>query len=102
MAFACRTTDWVNKQPLVDPNGLGIIAGSKGTEAGLLPATTNHKIKAVAAIAPSAYVFWEIRGPGGYADFDKFTVDEVYPKGFMRPILLVRRLCCQLLVEIPS
>jgi xylan 1,4-beta-xylosidase len=25
-------------------------------------------------------------GPGGYADFDKFTVDEVYPKGLMKPI----------------
>jgi beta-xylosidase len=24
--------------------------------------------------------------PGGYADFDKFTLNEVYPKGFMRPI----------------
>jgi len=24
--------------------------------------------------------------PGGYADFDKFTVDEVYPNGLMRPI----------------
>jgi hypothetical protein len=23
---------------------------------------------------------------GGYADFDKFTVDETYPSGFMRPI----------------
>jgi pimeloyl-ACP methyl ester carboxylesterase len=25
----------------------------------------NHNIKAVVAIAPSAYVFWGIRGPGG-------------------------------------
>jgi dienelactone hydrolase len=60
-----KAVDWVSKQPLVDPNGVGIIAGSKGTEAGLLLATTNHNIKAIVAIAPSAYVFWGIYGPGG-------------------------------------
>jgi dienelactone hydrolase len=60
-----KAVDWVSKQPLVDPNGVGIIAGSKGTEAALLLATTNHNIKAVVAIAPSAYVFWGIHGPGG-------------------------------------
>jgi pimeloyl-ACP methyl ester carboxylesterase len=60
-----KAIDWVIKQPLVDPNGVGIIAGSKGTEAGLLLATTNHNIKAIVAIAPSTYVFWGIRGPGG-------------------------------------
>lgn len=57
--------EWVRKQPMVDPNGVGIIAGSKGTEAALLLATTNHNIKAVVAIAPSSHVFWGIRGPGG-------------------------------------
>src|SRR4030042_3865191 len=56
-----NAVEWVIKQPMVDPNGVGIIAGSKGTEAGLLLATTNHNIKAVVAIAPSAYVFWGIR-----------------------------------------
>jgi dienelactone hydrolase len=60
-----KAVDWVRKQPLVDPNGVGVIAGSKGTEAGLLLATTNHNVKAVVAIAPSAYVFWGIYGPGG-------------------------------------
>ncbi len=57
--------DWVRKQPNVDPNGVGIIAGSKGTEAALLLATTNHNIKVIVAIAPSAYAFWGIQGPGG-------------------------------------
>lgn len=65
MEYFDKAVDWVIKQPLVDPNGVGIIAGSKGTEAGLLLATTNHNIKAVVAIAPSAYVFWGIYGPGG-------------------------------------
>jgi dienelactone hydrolase len=60
-----NAVDWVCKQPNIDPNGVGIIAGSKGAEAALLLATTNHNIKAVVAIAPSAYVFWGIRGPGG-------------------------------------
>jgi dienelactone hydrolase len=60
-----KAVDWVRKQPLVDSNDVGIIAGSKGTEAGLLLATTNHNVKAVVAIAPSAYVFWGIYGPGG-------------------------------------
>ena len=60
-----KAVDWVKKQPLVDPNGVGIIAGSKGTEAGLLLATTNHNVKAVVAIAPSAYVFWGIYSLGG-------------------------------------
>jgi len=60
-----NAVDWVGKQPHIDSNGVGIIAGSKGTEAALLLATTNHKIKAVVAIVPSAYAFWGIRGPGG-------------------------------------
>ena len=66
MEYFDKAVDWVCKQQsTVDTNGVGIIAGSKGTEAGLLLATTNHKIKAVVAIVPSAYVFWGIYGPGG-------------------------------------
>ncbi len=65
LGYFDKAVDWVSKQPLMDPNGVGVIAGSKGTEAGLLLATTNHNIKAVVAIAPSAYVFWGIYGPGG-------------------------------------
>lgn len=65
MEYFNKAVDWLTRQPNIDPNGVGIIAGSKGSEAGLLVASLNPKIKVVVSIAPSASVFWGIRGPGG-------------------------------------
>lgn len=48
--------------------------------------TMIFQLRTFQGIRYSLFHYNNAGGPGGYADFDKFTVDEVYPKGFMRPI----------------
>jgi xylan 1,4-beta-xylosidase len=48
--------------------------------------TMIFQLKTFQGIRYSLFHYSTADCPGGYADFDKFTVDEVYPKGFMKPI----------------
>lgn len=49
--------DWLQQQPDVDPDSIGVIGGSRGSEAALLLASRNPSIKAVMAFAPSGVVW---------------------------------------------
>lgn len=46
--------DWIEEQPGVDPERLGIVGGSKGAEAALITASRRPEIKAVVAAMPSS------------------------------------------------
>ena len=48
--------------------------------------TMIFQVRTFQGIRYSLFNYNTLGGPGGFADFDKFTVDEVYPKGLMRPI----------------
>jgi dienelactone hydrolase/uncharacterized protein (DUF2141 family) len=52
-----KAVDWLKRQPGVDPNAIGVIGGSRGSEAALLLASRNSSIKAVMAFAPSGVVW---------------------------------------------
>jgi len=52
-----RAVDWLKKQPEVDPRAIGVIGGSRGSEAALLLAARNPDIRAVMAFAPSGIVW---------------------------------------------
>jgi dienelactone hydrolase len=58
-----RAIDWLAAQPEVDPARLGVIGGSKGAEAGLLIASRDSRLRAVAVGMPSNVVWqgfdWE-------------------------------------------
>jgi dienelactone hydrolase/uncharacterized protein (DUF2141 family) len=53
-----KAVAWLKKQPGVDPNAIGVVGGSRGSEAALLLAARNANIKAVLAFAPSN-VAWQ-------------------------------------------
>lgn len=52
-----KAVDWLKRQPGVDPDAIGVIGGSRGSEAALLLASRNTSIKAVMAFAPSGVVW---------------------------------------------
>jgi uncharacterized protein len=52
-----KAVDWLKRQPGVDANAIGVIGGSRGSEAALLLASRNTSIKAVMAFAPSGVVW---------------------------------------------
>lgn len=52
-----RAVDWLKAQPGVDPEAIGVIGGSRGSEAALLLASRRRDIKAAAAFAPSGIVW---------------------------------------------
>jgi dienelactone hydrolase len=52
-----RGLAWLRAQPGVDPDRVGVVGGSKGSEAALLAATRDPKLKAVIATMPSS-VAW--------------------------------------------
>lgn len=52
-----KAVDWLKRQPGVDSNAIGVIGGSRGSEAALLLASRNSSIKAVMAFAPSGVVW---------------------------------------------
>jgi dienelactone hydrolase/uncharacterized protein (DUF2141 family) len=52
-----KAVGWVKKQPGVDPQALGAIGGSRGSEAALLLAARNKDVRAVMAFAPSGIVW---------------------------------------------
>lgn len=49
--------DWLKAQPGIDPDAIGVIGGSRGSEAALLMASRRPDIKAAAAFAPSGIVW---------------------------------------------
>ena len=52
-----KAIDWLKRQPGVDADAIGVIGGSRGSEAALLLASRNTSIKAVMAFAPSGVVW---------------------------------------------
>lgn len=48
---------WLKRQPNVDPDAIGVVGGSRGSEAALLLASRNASIRAVMAFAPSGVVW---------------------------------------------
>ena len=50
--------DWLAARPEVDPARIGIEGGSKGGELALLAASRDLRIRATAAVVPSAYVWF--------------------------------------------
>jgi dienelactone hydrolase len=60
-----RGVDWLAARAEVDPARIGIVGGSKGGELALLAASREPRIRATAAVAPSAYVWFGLAfGPG--------------------------------------
>lgn len=49
--------DWLKAQPGIDPGAIGVIGGSRGSEAALLLASRRSDIRAAAAFAPSGIVW---------------------------------------------
>jgi len=52
-----KAVDWLKRQPGVNPDAIGVIGGSRGSEAALLLASRNSSVKAVMAFAPSGVVW---------------------------------------------
>ena len=59
-----RALKWLKAQPGVDPARIGIVAGSKGSEAALLVAARHPELRAVVAGMPSS-VSWPAIDPSG-------------------------------------
>jgi dienelactone hydrolase len=53
-----RAIDWLRAQPEVDPAHIGIVGISQGSALALLAAGRDPRIRAVAVISPSAYVWF--------------------------------------------
>ncbi len=49
--------DWLKAQPGIDPGAIGVIGGSRGSEAALLLASRRSDVRAAAAFAPSGIVW---------------------------------------------
>jgi alpha-beta hydrolase superfamily lysophospholipase len=52
-----RASDWLLAQPGVEPGALAVIGASKGSEAALLIASRDPRVRAVAAFSPSSVVW---------------------------------------------
>jgi dienelactone hydrolase/uncharacterized protein (DUF2141 family) len=52
-----KALDWLKKQPGIDPNAIGVMGGSRGSEAALLLASRRQDIRAAAAFSPSGIVW---------------------------------------------
>lgn len=53
-----KAVDWLKAQPGVDPDAIGVIGGSRGSEAALLLASRRQDVRAVATFAPSG-IIWQ-------------------------------------------
>jgi dienelactone hydrolase len=60
-----RAIDWLADRPEVDSTRIGILGVSKGSELALLAAARDRRIKSVAVISPSAYVWFAPAYDGG-------------------------------------
>ncbi len=52
-----KAVDWLKKQPGINPKAIGVVGGSRGSEAALLLASRNEDVRAVMAFAPSGIVW---------------------------------------------
>src|ERR1700733_3132 len=69
-----RALDWLALRPEVDTARIGIVGISKGSELALLTAARDPRIKSVAVISPSAYV-WFAPAFDGNPDRSSWTVN---------------------------
>jgi uncharacterized protein len=53
-----RAVDWLVANPEVDPNRIGIVGISQGSALALLAAARDKRIKTVAVVSPTAYVWF--------------------------------------------
>src|ERR1700736_4852265 len=60
-----RGIDWLIARPEVDGARIGLLGTSKGGELALLAATREPRIRATAALVPSAYVWFDLAFDGG-------------------------------------
>jgi hypothetical protein len=60
-----RGIDWLVARPEVDGARIGILGTSKGGEFALLAASREPRIRATAALVPSAYVWFDLAFDGG-------------------------------------
>ncbi len=61
-----KALDWVKKQPGIDAASIGVIGGSRGSEAALLLASRKPEIRAVMAFSPS-HAAWQGLNSGSVA-----------------------------------
>lgn len=52
-----KAVEWLKKQPGINPKAIGVVGGSRGSEAALLLASRNRDVRAVMAFAPSGIVW---------------------------------------------
>jgi len=78
-----RAVAWLKARPEVDPNGVGAIGWSRGSEAVLLLGSRNPDVHAVVAVAPSGIVWQGINYANG-SSRAAWTVDG-RPLPFVRP-----------------
>jgi dienelactone hydrolase len=62
-----RAIDYLRARPEVDPNRIGLVGVSKGAELALIAASRDARIKSVAVMSPSAYVWFSPAFGGGGA-----------------------------------
>ncbi len=58
--------DWLDGNPTVDPTRIGVVGVSDGAALALLAAALDPRIKAVAVVSPTAYVWFAAVFDGGY------------------------------------
>lgn len=68
--------DWMSGNPEVDPSRIGIVGISSGSALALLAAALDPRIKSVAVISPTAYV-WFSPAFDGHDDRSSFTARNV-------------------------
>jgi dienelactone hydrolase len=78
-----RAVDYLRARPEVNPDRIGIVGVSKGSELALLAAVGDARIKSVAVISPSAYV-WFSPAFDGERDRSSWTVNNG-PLPFIAP-----------------
>ncbi len=61
-----RAIDWLDGNPEVDPSRIGVVGISDGAALALLAAALDPRIKTVAVISPTAYVWFAPAFDGGY------------------------------------
>jgi dienelactone hydrolase len=78
-----RAVDYLRARPEVNPDRIGIVGVSKGSELALLAAASDPRIKSVAVVSPSAYV-WFSPAFDGERDRSSWTVNNG-PLPFIAP-----------------
>ena len=72
-----RAIDWLAARPEVDAARIGIEGGSKGSELALLAASRDARIRATAAVVPSAYVWFGLDFTSGKPETSSWSAGGV-------------------------